>query len=122
MILVDSSVWIDHLRARNGALVEALTARQVLMHPMVIGELACGNLQDRAEVIEFLLEIPVASVATDAEVLGLIETGRLMGKGIGWVDVHLLASTILGGDTLLWTRDRRLAAIADQFGLAYRER
>ena len=89
---------------------------------MVIGELACGNLQDRAEVIEFLLEIPVASVATDAEVLGLIETGRLMGKGIGWVDVHLLASTILGGDTLLWTRDRRLAAIADQFGLAYRER
>lgn len=119
MILVDTSVWIDHLRQGDQGLVEALETGQVLVHPFVVGELACGNLANRVEVLNLLQALPPAQVASHEEVLAFIERRRLMGRGIGYVDVHLLASVALdGAATLLWTRDRRLAAVAADLALA----
>jgi predicted nucleic acid-binding protein len=119
MILVDTSVWIDHLRGRESALAVELNAGRVLMHPFVLGELACGNLRNRPRVLYLLQRLPRATVATDAEALTYIEHNRLMGHGIGYVDVHLLASVSLGEPARLWTRDTRLAAIAADLGLAF---
>ncbi len=121
MILGDTSVWIDHLRAEVPELAAALEGAQVLVHPFVVGELACGMLQNRAEVIGLLQMLPQAPVATDAEVLAFIDRHALMGRGIGYIDVHLLASTLLDGTAQLWTRDRRLAAVADDLTLSYFE-
>ena len=121
MILVDTSVWVDHLRSNDAGLVAALEAGIVLVHPFVIGELACGNLKNRAEVLELLGQLPRAPVATNAEALVFIETRSLMGRGIGYIDVHLLASVALAGDCLLWTRDRRLSTVADDLELSFRE-
>ena len=121
MILVDTSVWIDHLRSGEPALVTALEGGQVLMHPFVLGELACGNLKNRVEVLRLLGDLPAAPTATDPEVLGLIERRALMGQGIGYIDVHLLASAALAGVGRLWTRDRRLAAVAQELELAFDE-
>ena len=117
MILVDTSVWIDHLRKRNPALIEALEAGEVLIHPFVVGELACGNLNHRAELLSLLQELPRAPLATDAEALGFIDRRQLMGRGIGYLDVHLLASVALAGTARLWTRDKRLAAVAESLRL-----
>ena len=119
MILVDTSVWIDHLRSGETALAAALEDGRVLMHPFVLGELACGNLENRDEVLELLGDLPVAPTATDPEVLGLIERRALMGRGIGYIDVHLLASAALADVGRLWTRDRRLAAAAAELELAF---
>lgn len=121
MILVDTSVWIDHLRSGEPALVIALEGGQVLMHPFVLGELACGNLKNRGEVLRLLGDLPAAPTATEPEVLDFIERRALMGRGIGYIDVHMLASTVLAGDARLWTRDRRLAAAADKLELAFSE-
>lgn len=112
MILVDTSIWIDHLRRGNPALVAALEAGQVLMHPFVLGELACGTLTNRAEVLALLGKLPAAPAAIESEALGFIERHSLMGRGIGYVDVHLLAATALAGSAHLWTKDKRLAATA----------
>src|SRR3990172_2596416 len=95
MILVDTSVCVDHLRGGDPRLAEALEAGRVLMHPFVLGELACGNLQNREEVLGLLAELPVAPVATVLEALGFIERRALMGRGIGYIDVHLLAAVAL---------------------------
>ena len=119
MILVDTSVWIDHLRAADEQLVLLLNEGQVLAHPMVIGELACGNLPEREEVLGLLARLPGTPVATDAEALLFIERHRLMGSGVGYVDVHLLAAMSLVGSALLWTRDRRLLSAASDLGFAY---
>lgn len=119
MILVDTSVWIDHLRSGEPALANALERGQVLMHPFVLGELACGNLQNREEVLGLLGDLPAAPTATDPEVLGLIERHNLMGRGIGYIDVHLLASAALSDLGRLWTRDRRLAAAATDLKLTF---
>jgi hypothetical protein len=119
MILVDSSVWIDHLRRKNPALVAALEAGQVLMHPFVLGELACGMLSNRAEVLALLGKLPGAPVATENEALAYIERHDLMGRGIGYFDVHLLAATALAGGANLWTKDKRLAATAADLQLAW---
>ena len=119
MILVDTSVWIDHLRATDEQLVLLLNEGQVLAHPMVIGELACGNLPEREEVLGLLARLPGTPVATDAEALLFIERHRLMGSGVGYVDVHLLAAVSLVGSALLWTRDRRLLSVASDLGFAY---
>lgn len=89
------------------------------MHPFILGEVACGNLRRRAEVLSLMHRLPHAPVATDDEALEFIERARLMGRGIGYVDVHLLASSILAGGTRLWTRDKRLAAIAAEIGCAF---
>lgn len=117
MILVDTSIWIDHLRAGDRALVALLQDGSVLAHPWVIGELALGRLARRDEVLELLENLPQATVATDVEVLTLIDHRQLSGTGIGYVDAHLLAATLLTPRARLWTRDRRLAAAAGQHGL-----
>ncbi len=119
MILVDTSVWVDHLRRSDARLVRALTDAQVLTHPFVIGELACGNLKRRATVLSLLRDLPRSSLASDDEVLFFIEQQSLMGRGIGYVDAHLLAAVTLSGGTKLWTRDKRLSALAGELGLAH---
>ena len=123
MMLVDTSVWIDHFRHGDAALTTALEAGQVEMHPFVLGELACGNLRSRAErgqVMSLLQALPPMPVSTDKEVLFFIDRHKVMGRGIGYIDVHLLASARLSG-TLLWTRDKRLHRIAAELGLAHAE-
>lgn len=121
MILVDTSVWVDHLRKGEPKLSRALNAGQVLAHPFVIGELACGNLSARTEVLSLLRELPPAPVAADDETLGFIERHSLMGRGVGYLDVHLLASVALAGDAQLWTRDKRLAAVAANLEMKFEE-
>lgn len=118
MILVDTSVWIEHLRVGNTALTWHLEQGEVLMHPWVLGELACGNLRNRSELLSLLQQLPQCRCANDAEVLFFIERRSLMGRGIGWVDAHLLASVALGGTQGLWTRDQRLLRAAEELGLA----
>jgi predicted nucleic acid-binding protein len=122
VILVDTSVWIDHLRKGEPALIAALETGQVLMHPFVVGELACGSLDNRTELLSLLRDLPQAPVATDAEALGFIERHALMGRGIGYLDVHLLASVALAGRARLWTRDKRLAIVADSLKLTFQPR
>ena len=122
MILVDTSVWIDHLRTGEPHLVALLERSQVLMHPFVLGELACGNLRRRADVLRHLGALPRSPVATDDEALRFIEAHRLMGKGIGWIDVHLLAAVALSPGTRLWTRDRRLDTVARTLGIRFAPR
>ena len=119
MILVDTSVWVDHLRAGNVALADELGAGRVLTHPFVIGELACGNLRNRREVLDLLGKLPSVPTATHAEALGFLERRALMGRGIGFIDVHLLASVALAAPVRLWTRDRRLAQLAAELHLAH---
>ena len=119
MVLVDTSVWIEFLRAGEPALAQALEAGLVLAHPFVIGELACGNLANRGEILGLLGGLPSVPQATHAEVLHLIDTRRLMGRGIGYVDVHLLAASLLSADARLWTRDRRLAELARELDTDY---
>ena len=115
MILVDTSVWVEHLRHGLPRLATLLQEGEVLIHPWVIGELACGYLRNRHQVLELLQGLPTATVASDAEVLLLIEGDRLMGRGIGYIDAHLLASARLS-HCRLWTQDRRLAAVAPEQG------
>ena len=111
MILADTSVWVEHLRESEPRLQELLLEGEVLVHPFVIGELACGNLRRRAAILSLLRELPMGAPASDAEVLTLIEEQRLWGTGIGWIDAHLLASALLTRCSL-WTRDRSLRAAA----------
>ena len=118
MILVDTSIWIDHLRTGDPKLVELLRESQVLGHPWVTGELALGHLSRRSEILSLLHNLPQANAATDDEVLTLIDTRQLSGIGIGYVDAHLLAATALTPAARLWTRDKRLALVAAQHGLA----
>lgn len=121
MILVDTSVWIDHLRQGDPELTRRLDAAEVLGHPLVIGELAMGNLHQRPTVMGALRGLPRAVAATDEEVLAFVEHEALHGLGIGYADAHLLASARLTPDATLWTRDRRLRDIAVRMGLATAE-
>jgi predicted nucleic acid-binding protein len=118
MILVDTSVWIDHLRAADAKLARLLNEAQVLAHPCVTGELALGNLKHRDAILNALQDLPQAPVATDDEVLRFIERNQLYGSGIGYIDAHLLAAVRLAPGTLLWTRDKRLLAASTLLGLA----
>jgi predicted nucleic acid-binding protein len=111
MILVDTSVWIDHLRAGNDRLKALLFDEQVLCHRFVIGELACGTLQRREEILTMLRALPEAHWVDHEEVMKFLEARRLYGRGIGWVDLHLLASTLLTGCSL-WTFDKPLRKAA----------
>jgi len=115
-VLVDTAVWVDHLRRRNVALVELLEQARVWTHPFVIGELACGNLARRAILLGSLAELPQIPAASHAEVLAFVEARRLMGRGLGWVDMHLLASAMLA-QLPFWTVDRRLGTLAGELGL-----
>lgn len=112
MILADTSVWIEHLRRGEPRLVAALEAGEVLVHSFVIGELACGNIGNRANVLKFLHRLPAAKRATHDEVMAMIERRELFTSGIGYVDAHLLAATALTPDTTLWTMDKRLDRVA----------
>lgn len=118
MILLDTSVWVDHLRLDDALVVQVLESGQVAAHAFVIGELACGNLKSRARVIGLLQALPQLPTATDDEVLYFIEKRELMGRGIGYVDAHLLAASTISG-SLLWTRDKRLKGIAAEQGVVY---
>ena len=118
MILVDTSVWVEHLRRSDAELRAQLQAGQVLGHPFVAGELATGNLADRAALLRDLDQLPQAVVATAGEVRRTIEVHRLHGLGLGYVDAALIASTLLTPDARLSTRDRRLAQVAKRLGRA----
>ncbi len=118
MVLVDTSIWVDHLRRGVRELAASLHAGEVACHPFVIGEVACGALRHRAELLDLLGALPALPRAGDSEVLAFIDRHRLMGKGLGWIDVHLLASCRLA-DAPLWTRDKRLAQAAARLGLTY---
>jgi predicted nucleic acid-binding protein len=118
MILVDTSVWVDHLRARNAALADLLNRGSVLAHPFVIGELALGQMRQREIVLGSLAALPGALVATDVEVLKFVERHALFGRGVGYIDAHLLAAVQLTQAVGLWTMDKRLRAVAEDLGLA----
>lgn len=119
MILVDTSVWIDHLRTGDKNLVELLNSSQILAHPFVIGEMACGNLRKRDDILRLLNDLPRAPVASQKEVLHFIECNKLMGLGIGFIDAHLLASTALADVAFIWTRDKRLQKTARKLKLEF---
>lgn len=119
MILADTSIWIAHLRRADAALAEILAEGAVLMHPYVIGELACGNLRNRQEILDLLGDLPSAPVATDEEALTFIEQKRLMGRGVGYIDVHLLAAAALADGARLWTTDAPLRAVAARLLLSW---
>ncbi len=118
MILTDTSVWVDHLRKGDRALAKLLDASRVLIHPVIVGELALGVLHQRELILETLQNLPSAVVASPVEVLHFIEAGALAGSGIGYVDAHLLAATKLTAGARLWTRDKPLFGVAEQLGLA----
>jgi predicted nucleic acid-binding protein len=120
VILADTSVWVDHLRRGNSRLEAALDAQEVVTHPFVIGELACGDLRDRRTLLALLHRLPSATVATNDEALAVIDERRLMGRGLGYIGVHLLASVLLSPDLGLWTFDASLATAAARLGVAVR--
>ncbi|MHB1143587.1 MAG: type II toxin-antitoxin system VapC family toxin [Thiobacillus sp.] len=118
MILLDTSVWIDHLRQGDAQVASLLEAGLVLSHPFVIGELACGQLKSRAEILGLLAALPQALVAQEQEVLFFIERHSLMGRGIGYIDAHVLTATALTEGARLWTRDKRLDSLARELEIA----
>lgn len=118
MILADASVWVDHLHRADAVLSDRLKRGKLLMHPYVLGEIALGTLRNRSSVIESLQLLPVTPVADPDEVLLLISRHGLDGTGIGYVDAHLVAATLLIDGCSLWTRDRRLKAVATSLGVA----
>jgi predicted nucleic acid-binding protein len=117
VILVDTSVWVDHLRTTDPVLGQLLEDRRVLTHPFVMGELAMGHLKPRAAIMRELQNLPRAKIARDEEVLDFVEREKLFGLGLGYVDVHLVASVRLTPDATLWTRDRQLTATATRLSL-----
>jgi hypothetical protein len=121
MILVDTSIWIDHLRSGNTRLADLIDRSQVLMHPFVVGELACGNLRNRVEILRLLNDLPRSPLASPAEALHFIECNQLMGLGVGYIDLHLLAATALAENAMLWTSDERLKKVASKMKLAFDE-
>jgi predicted nucleic acid-binding protein len=121
MIVVDTSIWIDHIRAAEPLLDTYLMREQALMHPHVLGEIALGSIKNREHVLCHFEALPIPNVAEEGYVLHLIDQQNLSATGIGYTDAHLLASTLLTPGALLWTRDRRLLAQADRLRLAYSE-
>lgn len=115
-MLVDTSVWIDHFRRRNTTLAELLEQGHVWTHEFIIGELACGHLAKRGRILSYLCELPRVPTAAHEEVLRLLDGRRLAGRGLGWVDLHLLASSLIA-KIPFWSTDKRLSAVARQLGL-----
>ena len=116
MILVDTSVWVDHFRVTDNRLTQMLLDGHVLCHSFVIGELACGHLRRRAEILTLLKNLPRLPAVLDDELMTFIDVHRLMGRGLGWTDVHLLAAAFVSRGSL-WTKDRRLADAAKRLGV-----
>ena len=121
VILVDTSIWVDHLRRGDVGLTEALHANEVAIHDFVIGELACGHLKARGRILALLARLPRVAAATESETLYFLEHRRLFGRGLGYIDVHLLAAASLRSDTRLWTRDRKLKEVSVELAVAYAE-
>ncbi len=119
MVLVDTSIWVDHLRQGSRKLEKLLVDAEVMCHPFIIGELACGNLKNRREIISLLLSLPMTPTIEFDEFLFFMDRNHLMGKGVGFIDLHLLASAQLAGVTF-WTADKKLKSSADQLELALR--
>ena len=119
MILVDTSVWVEYLRGAEPLLQDVLDAGKVIMHGMVLGEIACGGLRNRQSVLRRLGDLPAIKEREHAEVLAMIERKALMRRGIGFIDAHLLCSVLARPSTALWTRDTRLWQVADDLGVAY---
>jgi predicted nucleic acid-binding protein len=117
VILVDTSIWIDHLHSRHPHLVEQLNTVRVATHPIVIGEMALGSIKNRRQVLHLMGDLPKIVEATHAETMTLVESRELFGKGLSLVDAHLLASVLLSPGTRLWTRDRRLREVAAEEGV-----
>jgi predicted nucleic acid-binding protein len=118
MILVDSSVWMGHFRHTEPRLNALLVHELVSLHPFVLGELASGNLHRRAETIAYLEDLPVAAIAPESQVRHMLESRRLWGSGLGWVDMHLLASALIE-ESKLWTADRAMASAAASLGIGF---
>jgi len=118
MVLVDTSVWVAHLRAGNIGLEALLNDGHVVCHPFIIGEIACGKLNNRSEILSLLQALPMAKRAEHEEVMQFIENHRLMGKGLGYIDMHLLASAMLT-NVSLWTLDKRLNEVSSTLGICY---
>jgi len=118
MVLVDTSVWVRHLRQGEPSLERLLNDGEVVCHPFVVGELACGNMRNRTEILSFIKILPLATEAKNEEVLLFIEKNHLMGKGLGYIDVHLCASALLTG-VPMWTYDRRLNDANEELGIRY---
>jgi predicted nucleic acid-binding protein len=116
MVLVDTSVWVAHFRQREPVLANLLHDGLVLSHPFVTGELACGNLRERSDILFSLATLPAATSASDTEVMRMIEDRRLWGRGLGWIDAHLLASTLLS-HCRLFTFDKALRTAASELDL-----
>jgi hypothetical protein len=119
VIIVDSSVWIDHIRASEPAMAMALAADSIRQHPMVTGEIALGSIRDREQFVAMLQALPQARVVENQQLLDYIETATLHGTGVGLVDAHLLASAAADGGARIWTRDKRLLAQAQRLGLDF---
>jgi predicted nucleic acid-binding protein len=120
MILVDTSVWVDHLRKGDAELIHLLQENQILIPPFVIGELACGTLKARKKILDLSNSLSPATVATDQETMAFIEVHAIMGRGIGYIDAHLCASAQLS-NAKLWTRDKRLRSMATKMGWSYQK-
>ena len=120
MVLVDTSVWIDHFLNSNAKLKQLLIDGDVFCHPLIIGEIACGNIKNRTEILSLLQSLPQASNVDNNEVLTFIENNKIMGQGIGYIDAAILAATLLSG-TFLWTLDKKLKRIAVKIGICYVE-
>ena len=119
MILVDTSIWIDFFRGTDKQLIGFLSSPGMLCHPMIVAELACGNLPDRAFALRRLKNLQQTQVVDETNLLNFVERKKLFDRGIGYVDTHLLASVSLGNARWLWTRDKRLYAAAADLGVAY---
>jgi len=118
LVLVDTSVWVSHLRERNQELETLLNNGDVICHPFIVGELACGNIKNRAEILGLLQLLPMVIQVEHEELLQFIDTNSLMGKGLGYVDVHLSASAVLTG-VPIWTLDKSLARINKKLNISY---
>jgi hypothetical protein len=118
MLLVDTSIWVDHFRKENSRLSAALGRGEVLIHDFVVGELVLGHVTRFGDIVSDLLDLPSATMAASDEVLQLISRAKLGGSGIGYVDAHLLAATMLTADARLWTRDKKLRAVAERLSIA----
>lgn len=118
MVLVDTSVWISHLWEGSAELADLLNNGKVLCHPFIVCEFACGNLKDRAVILSYLELLPMSIVAEHEEVLSFIENNHLMGKGLGYVDGHLITSAVLTSVSV-WTLDKKLAQTADNLHIKY---
>src|SRR4030042_3896254 len=118
MVLVDTSVWVSHLRHGNEELQKLLHGGEVVCHAFIVGELACGNLKNRHEILTHLQSLPMTILAEDEEVLKFIENNQMMGKGLGYIDVHLIASAVLT-DVPFWTPDKTLDTLTKKIGINY---